>query len=145
MTHTVCCLVLTPVYFFLHLRTTILLASYTLNSVSKFSVQRKSRFQLSREMWRNSTKFRGLWFLMPWIFKLHPSWMWFCIMQHLSTCLSYKKICLFYPEDERTWFLRNVGAHLSLYTTSHSRRWILLNNTVSHIPQRCFKTDVNRT
>jgi len=36
--------------FFLHLRTTSVLASYTLNSVSEFSVQRKSRFQLGIEM-----------------------------------------------------------------------------------------------
>jgi len=36
--------------FFSNLRKTSMLASYTLNSVSEFSVERKSRFQLSREM-----------------------------------------------------------------------------------------------
>lgn len=128
--------------FFSNLRKTSMLASYTLNSVSEFSVERKSRFQLSREMWRSGTKFRGLWILKPWIFKLHPSWMY---SSYCSTSIPVflLKNCLFYPEDERTWFLWNVGKHLSPYTTSHSRRWILLNNIVSHILQRIIKTNVN--
>jgi len=53
------------------------------------------------------------------------------------------KNSLFYPEDERNWFLRNVGKYLSLYMTSYCRRCSLLNNTVSHIPKRFFKTVVN--
>jgi len=81
------------------------LASYTLNSVSEFSVQRKSRFRTQQRNVKNNTKgsrFVNFNAVNIQIASVMDVLLHNAAPQYLS--FLQKKNCLFYPEDERTWF-----------------------------------------